>query len=202
MLSNVHWLGHASFKLTGERVIYIDPWQIGGGETADIILITHGHYDHCSPEDVAKIRSPKTAVVAAEGCEKLGGEVQVVKPGDRLTVQGIAIEAVPAYNIGKTFHPRQDNGVGYIVTVNGQRIYHAGDSDHTLEMDAVRADVVLLPIGGTYTMTASEAAAAANAIRPTTAVPMHWGRIIGGREDVEQFQRLCQAQVQVLEEEK
>lgn len=202
MLEGVHWLGHASFKLSGEKVIYIDPWQLEDGEPADIILITHGHYDHCSPEDVAKVRGPQTAVVATADCvAKLGGEVQVVRPGDRLTVQGVTVEAVPAYNIGKEFHPRREHWVGYVVTLGGRRIYHAGDSDHTPEVDSVRADVALLPVGGKYTMTAEEAAAAANAISPAAAVPMHWGTIIGSRQDAERFQAMSRVPVEILEKE-
>jgi len=202
MLQNVHWLGHASFKLTGEKVVYIDPWQIQAAERADIILITHGHHDHCSPEDVAKIRGPNTAVLATGDCtEQLGGRVEAVKPGQRLTVQGVTVETVPAYNLDKSFHPKQNGWVGYVVTLNGLRVYHAGDSDHTPEMDAVRADVALLPVGGKYTMTAAEAAAAANAIKPAVAVPMHWGEIVGSRQDAESFRAQCEVPVQILHAE-
>jgi L-ascorbate metabolism protein UlaG (beta-lactamase superfamily) len=202
MLENVHWLGHASFKLTGEKVVYIDPWQLHDGEPADIILITHGHYDHCSAEDVAKIRRPSTVVVAPVDCaDKLPGPVQVVKPGDKLTVAGVKIEAVPAYNIDKTFHPRKENWVGYVVTLNGQRIYHAGDTDHIPEMDSLKVDVALLPAGGKYTMTASEAAAAANAFKPRVAVPMHWGTIVGSDEDAARFRQLSQVPVEILRRE-
>lgn len=200
MLQSVHWLGHASFRLTGEKVIYIDPWQLQSGEAADIILITHPHDDHCSPADVARIRGPQTTVVATADCAgKLQAPVQVVKPGDKIIVQGVTIEAVPAYNIGKTFHPQAKGWVGYVVTVNGKRIYHAGDSDHTPEMDAVRADVALLPVGGKYTMNVDEAAAAANTIKPGVAVPMHWGSIVGGRSDAERFAEIVQVPVEILD---
>ncbi len=202
MLENVHWLGHASFKLTGEKVIYIDPWQLKTEEPADIILITHGHHDHCSPEDVARIRAPQTSVVAPADCvAKLGGRVKVVAPGEKITVQGIQIETVLACNPAKQFHPRQAQGIGYLVTLNGQRIYHAGDTDRTPEMDSVRADVALLPVGGKYTMDATEAAGAADAIHPQVAVPMHWGTIVGSRSDAERFRNLAHVPVQILEPE-
>jgi L-ascorbate metabolism protein UlaG (beta-lactamase superfamily) len=201
MLQNVHWLGHASFRLSGEKVVYIDPWELADGEPADVILITHSHHDHCSPEDVAKIRGPETVVIAPADCAaKLGGDIRAIEPGERLTVQGVTVEAVPAYNIGKDFHPRRENWVGYVVTLNGLRIYHAGDSDHTPEMDSLQVDVALLPVGGKYTMTADEAAAAANTMKPGIAVPMHWGRIIGGRQDAERFRDLCRVPVEILEQ--
>lgn len=204
MLEKVRWLGHGSFKLTGEKVAYIDPWELEGQpEIADLILITHEHHDHCSPEDVARISGPNTVVVTTGDCAaKLGVDARIVKPGDRLTVQGVDIEAVPAYNINKTFHPRENGWVGYIVTWDGLRIYHAGDSDHVPEMDTLQVDVALLPVGGKYTMTASEAAAAANAMRPRLAVPMHWGRVVGARSDAERFRELCQVPVEILEIEK
>ena len=108
---------------------------------------------------------------------------------------------IPAYNIGKEFHPQSAGGVGFIFTVNDMRIYHAGDTDFIPEMKDVRADVALLPIGGKYTMNAEEAAQAANTIKPQVTVPMHWGAIIGGRRDVDRFRELCQVQVEVLEKE-
>jgi L-ascorbate metabolism protein UlaG (beta-lactamase superfamily) len=200
LLKNVQWLGHASFRLTGEKVVYIDPYQLKTTQPADIILITHGHGDHCSPGDVSKIRGANTVIVTTGDCApKLGGEVKVIKAGDKITVQGVSIEAIPAYNIGKTNHPKEAGGVGYIVTLNGVRIYHAGDSDHTPEMDAVRADVALLPAGGQYTMDAREAAEAANAIKPQVAIPMHWGSVVGTRADAEQFAQLCKVPARILE---
>ena len=200
MLEHIRWLGHGSFILTGEKTVYIDPWQLQEAQPADVILITHEHYDHCSPEDVVRVRGPQTVVVATADCvAKLGGQVQVVAPGQRLTVHGLTVETVPAYNLNKPYHPRKRGWVGYVVTMGGKRIYHAGDTDHTSEMDAVRADVALLPVGGTYTMTADEAAVAANAMRPGVAVPMHWGKIVGDRKDAERFRDLCQVPVQIIE---
>lgn len=149
MLAPIHWLGHASVKITGEKVIYIDPWELKDGDPADIILITHGHHDHCSPEDVVKIQQSGTVIVATSDCRsKLSGDVRTIAPGDSLDVDGTQIEAVHAYNIAKSFHPKSNGWVGYIITVNGTRIYHAGDTDRIPEMDGINADVALLPVGG------------------------------------------------------
>ncbi|MFH1008070.1 MAG: MBL fold metallo-hydrolase [Candidatus Latescibacterota bacterium] len=198
MIADVHWLGHASFKITGTQVIYMDPWKVKDGEKADLILITHPHHDHCSQDDVAKIWKNGTEIVAVADCEeKLLEEILVVSPGDTRTVQGIPIEVVPAYNTDKPFHPVKNAWAGFVVTVAGARIYHAGDTDWIPEMVDVRADIALLPIGGTYTMTASEASQAAVAIAPKTAIPMHWGDIVGSRADAEQFAKRCAGKVVV-----
>src|SRR4030065_1210808 len=126
MLSNIHWLGHDTFKIIGEKVIYTDPFKIKKKDTADIILITHEHFDHCSPEDVQAIQGPKTVIVATSDCaKKLSGKVKIVKPGDKLNVEGIDIEAVPSYNTNKQFHPKDKGGGGYLFVATGQRIYIA-----------------------------------------------------------------------------
>ncbi len=205
MVENIEWLGHASFKLSGEKIIYIDPWKIAAGEKADIVLVTHEHYDHCSPEDIAKIAKEDTVIVAVADCQskilKLDREIKLVEPGSRINVKGIDIEAVPAYNTNKQFHPKANQWVGYIVTIGGKRVYHAGDTDFIPEMAQLKnIDIALLPIGGTYTMDAEEAARAANTIKPKLAVPMHVGDIIGTKADIEKFKRLCQVKCEVLEE--
>lgn len=198
MVKRIHWLGHASFRIEGEQVIYVDPWKVRTGEKADLILITHSHYDHCSPEDVAKIQKDETGIVTVSDCgSQLSGDVREVAPGDKVMVHGIPVEAVPAYNIDKAFHPKANGWVGFIVTVDGTRIYHAGDTDRIPEMDHIKADIALLPIGGTYTMTASEAAEAAIAIGPKTVIPMHWGDIVGSKRDAERFRKLCAGKVDV-----
>ena len=196
MVENIHWLGHASFKITGEKTIYIDPWKLTEGEPADIILITHEHYDHCSVEDVEKISTNNTWIVTTpDTAAKLKGNIKTVQPGDIITVEGIEVEVVPAYNLNKAFHPSANNWVGYIITINGQRIYHPGDCDFMPEMNNIKADIAFLPVGGTYTMTAEEAAEAANAIGPKIAIPMHYDDIVGSKADAEKFKQLCNSQV-------
>lgn len=202
MLKGITWLGHDAFRLEGGgKLVYTDPYRINqGAAAADIVLITHEHYDHCSPEDVAKIAGPHTEVLAPASCAgKIRGRVTTVQPGERHIVQGIAVETVPAYNLNKRFHPRSGGGVGYIVTLDGRRIYHAGDTDFIPEMRALSVDVALLPVGGTYTMTAAEAAAAADAFRPKVAVPMHFGSVVGSVKDAEEFKKLAHVPVEILQ---
>lgn len=198
MLKNISWLGHDTFKITGEKVIYTDPFKIKKGDPADIILITHEHYDHCSPEDVKKIQKASTVIVAPPDCaKKLSGNIKTVKPGDKITVEGINIEAVPSYNTNKHFHPKENNWVGYIFTVMGQRIYIAGDTDYIPEMEKFKADIALLPVSGTYVMTAEEAVKAALAIKPKLAIPMHYASIVGSEKDAEKFKKLLEGKVDV-----
>jgi L-ascorbate metabolism protein UlaG (beta-lactamase superfamily) len=210
LLERLHWLGHASFRLDGPPTIYFDPWRLKGGlPQADIILVSHEHDDHCSPKDVKRIRGPQTVIVAsAEAAKKLRGDVRVLRPGERLTVGEVEITAVPAYNVNKfrspgvPFHPKEAKHVGYVVAVGGERVYFAGDTDHIPEMADLRCDVALLPVGGTYTMDAQEAAQAAAVIRPKAAVPMHWGAgVAGSRDDAERFRSLYDGEVFVLEAE-
>ena len=200
-MEEIKWLGHASFKISGEKVVYIDPWKLEGkNEAADIILITHDHYDHCSLADIEKLKGSKTTVVAPpDAAKKITGDVREVKSGRDLTVKGIKIETYPAYNLEKSFHPRANGWLGYVITINGKRIYHTGDTDLIPEMDKIRADVVLLPVGGTYTMDAKQAAQAANRIKPKLAIPMHFGSIVGSSKDAEEFRSLCQVPVEILE---
>jgi len=204
LLGRLHWLGHASFCLDGPPTIYLDPWRLKGRlPQADVILISHDHHDHCSPDDVKRISGPGTVIVAsATAAIKLRGDVRVLRPGERTTVGEVEIEAVPAYNVKKSYHPRQAGHVGFIVTVGGERLYFAGDTDRIPEMVDITCDVALLPVGGTYTMDAAEAAAAAADIEPRVAVPMHWGAgVAGTRDDAERFRSLYDGQVAILEAE-
>ena len=198
MIENIHWLGHDTFKISGEKVIYTDPFKIKKEDAADLILITHEHYDHCSPDDVKKIQKSDTFIVAPPDCAaKLSGNVKTVAPGDKLTAGGIEIEAVPSYNTNKQFHTKSRNWVGYIITVNGQRIYLAGDTDFIPEMKTFKADIALLPVSGTYVMTAEEAIKAALAIKPKIAVPMHYDSIVGTKKDAKKFAEGLKGKIEV-----
>ncbi len=204
MAAGIFWLGHDSFRLQGEKVVYIDPWKLAvDADKADVILVTHEHYDHFSPDDIKNISQADTVIVAPQSVAAKGGfKFIVVKPGDKISANGIAIEVVPAYNPHKQFHPRTSGHVGYIVTLNGQRIYHAGDTDEIPEMAQIQCDIALLPVSGTYVMTASEAASVANKIKPSLAIPMHYDAIVGSQKDAEEFKRLVQVPVEILEKSK
>jgi L-ascorbate metabolism protein UlaG (beta-lactamase superfamily) len=200
MVKNVHWLGHAGFKITGSKTVYVDPYEIKGGEPADLILITHEHYDHCSPADVKKIQTNGTVIVASEGAgAKLPGKVKTIRPGGRLTECGVAIQAVPAYNFKLPNHAREKNHVGYVFTLDGVTYYHAGDTDTIPEMKLISADVAFLPVGGTVTMGPDEAAKAASDVKAKTAIPMHWGSVIGSIEDAQKFCKLCKCETLIPE---
>ncbi|MDJ0761416.1 MAG: MBL fold metallo-hydrolase [Myxococcota bacterium] len=192
-MMNIDRLGHDGTRIqSGDLSIYIDPYQISSTAKADIILITHGHFDHLSPDDIKKILKSDTAILCPPGCEP-PAPFETISAGETKTVKGIQIEAVPAYNVNKKFHPKAEGHVGYIVTVDGQRIYHAGDTDVIPEMSGIKCDVALLPVSGTYVMTAEEAVEAATIIRPKTAIPMHYdGGVVGSIEDAQTFERLLQ----------
>lgn len=204
MVKNIHWLGHDTFKITGEKVIYTDPFKVKKADSADIILITHEHHDHCSPDDIRKLQGQQTIIVAPADCAaKLKGKIKIVKPGDSIEISGIKIEAVPSYNTNKQFHTKERGWVGYIVTVSGERIYLAGDTDYIPEMKTFRADIALLPVSGTYVMTADEAVQAALDIKPKIAIPMHYGSIVGTLDDAKKFSEKLKGKivVEILPEE-
>ena len=199
---NIKWLGHASFKIkSSSAVIYIDPFSINESEPADIIVITHGHFDHFSPEDISKIAKQNTVIVATPDCaSKISGKgiLKKISAGQNISIGEIKIEAVPAYNSNKSFHPKENSWIGVIITADGKRIYHAGDTDFISEMERIdNIDMALLPVSGTYVMTADEAAEAALAIDPKIAVPMHYGDIVGSSSDARTFQDSLKGKIEV-----
>jgi L-ascorbate metabolism protein UlaG (beta-lactamase superfamily) len=198
MLTNIKWLGHSSVRIEAQKIIYIDPWKIKGGPKADLILISHSHHDHLSPADIRKIHGADTVIIAAaDAAAQLSGDIRVFKPGDKVTIEGVTVEAVPVYNIGKPYHPKANNWIGFLLTVQGKTIYYGGDTDFIPEMKTIKADILILPVGGTYTMTAKEAAQAVNMIRPEAAIPIHYGDLAGTFEDAVTFKQLCKAPVEI-----
>ncbi len=196
----INWLGHDSIRIDTENgaKIYFDPYQIGTNPKADLIFITHDHFDHCSLEDVAKIQGDKTIIITEkDSAKKLEGDVRVVKPGDSLTIKGINIEVMPSYNINKDFHPQKNNWLGFIVEVDGIKIYHAGDTDFIPEMKDIKTDIALLPVSGTYVMTAEEAVEAALAIKPKLVIPIHYGSIVGDESDADRFKQGLEGKIDV-----
>jgi L-ascorbate metabolism protein UlaG (beta-lactamase superfamily) len=195
----LRWLGHSSFIVEGEgKRIYIDPYKVEG-EKADIIMITHPHYDHCSVEDINKIVKDGTVIVIPADCQSKiarleGVDMKILGAGQSLDIDGVKIGAIPAYNINKEFHPRDEGWLGYVIKINDTVLYHAGDTDKIPEMDKLqgKVGVALLPVSGVYTMTAEEAASAASVIRPSLAIPMHWGSVTGDENDAKRFVELCE----------
>ena len=189
-LQNVQVLRHSAVRLEGEKVVYADPFHLSAApHDADIVLVTHDHYDHFSAEDVAKVSKEGTRLVCPASTKKLALEagipaenITVLAPGERTVLEGVSVAAVPAYNVGKHFHPKENGWVGYVVTLGGLRFWIAGDTDDNEDVRKVKCDIALVPVGGKYTMTAEEAAALVNAIRPKFAVPTHYGDIIGGAD--------------------
>ncbi len=190
----LHWLGHDAFRIDGPPTVYIDPYQLGDALPAgDLVLITHDHFDHLSLPDLEKVSGKGTVIVApAEVAAKVSAPVRTIAPGETVTVAGVRVRAVAAYNTNKKFHPKADGKVGFVVTIGGVVYYHAGDTDVIPEMTGLAPDVALLPVSGTYVMTAEEAAEAARAIRPKVAVPMHYGAIVGSDVDARRFARLLE----------
>ena len=210
----IHWLGHDGFKIEdGSESIVIDPFKLAHDVRADYLLLTHEHFDHCNADDLKKIVNADTTVVAIASCSSelakvSPKEVKTVKPGDRLRLGGFEVLAIPAYNTnkfsepGKPFHPKGEGKVGYVLTTeSGVKIYHTGDSDVIPEMDDLAPDVALIPVSGTYVMTADEAVQAVSKIRPNVAIPMHFGTIVGSDTDAEKFKKMAKCEVHILKKE-
>jgi L-ascorbate metabolism protein UlaG (beta-lactamase superfamily) len=212
LIDSVEWLGHSGFRVrAGRTTIYIDPYRVADGAApADLILVTHGHYDHFSRRDIEAVSRRESWLIApAAVAERVGGRVLSIAPGEVIEPEfapSVSVRAVAAYNTskrdadGRVFHAREAGWVGYDINIRGERLYHAGDTDVIPEMDQVSGvDVALLPVSGTYVMTADEAAEAARRIQPRLAVPMHWGEHLGTREDAERFADLAPVEVAIME---
>jgi L-ascorbate metabolism protein UlaG (beta-lactamase superfamily) len=201
----IKWLGHSGFLIKNSKVIYIDPYNIkANSEKADLILITHSHYDHCSVADMNKIIKDGTKIVIPADCQSkitrfdMPIRIEIIEPGQQLTYGDIKISTLAAYNVDKLFHSKDECWVGYLIEIDGILIYHAGDTDIIPEMQRLtgykqsdKKFIALLPVGGRFTMTAEEAVEAAKIIKPSLAIPMHYGSIVGSEEDAQEFCNLC-----------
>ena len=201
MAVTVQWLGHASFRIgDGRSVVYIDPWKLSESpHDAAMVLVSHSHYDHYSAADIAKVAGPHTKIVGPSDVASKQSNADLLEPGQTLEAGGVKVTGVAAYNPDKQFHTKASNWLGFVITIEAVRIYYAGDTDLTDEMKALGdIDVALLPVGGTYTMGAEQAAAAVERIKPEKAIPYHWGDIVGKRSDAERFAELAACEVAVL----
>jgi L-ascorbate metabolism protein UlaG (beta-lactamase superfamily) len=201
----LNWLGHSGFLIKNSRIIYIDPFKIKDNlPKADMILLTHSHYDHCSVEDLQKIVKDNTRIICTADCQSkitrfdVQIKLEIVEPGQELNFGEVRIVSVPAYNVDKSFHPKDEGWVGYVIKLNDVIIYHSGDTDAIQEMQKLTGHkqpdkkfIALLPVGGRFTMNAEEAYEAAKLIKPFLAIPMHWGSVVGSEDDAKEFVEMC-----------
>ena len=198
-ISNIEVFTQSSIRIRcGAGTVYADPFHMKiSPHDADIVLITHDHYDHFSPEDLAKVINPATILVVPEKLADKAAAfsaqvkaIETVLPGQQYQIAGLSLETVPSYNRIKPFHPKKNGWVGYLLDLDGQRVFIAGDTDKTKENSTVQCDIALVPVGGKFTMDAKEAADLINTIRPTVAIPTHYGTIVGKKSDGERFASL------------
>ena len=196
MIDNIELFTQSSIRIRSSAgTVYIDPFHMTEAPAdGDFILITHDHGDHFSPEDIQKAAGsscvlivPEKMLGKAKNAEAFVKKIVTVRPGEKYEVEGLEFETVPAYNILKPFHPKSAGWVGYILVNDGKRIYIAGDTDAIKEAKTVKCDIAMVPVGGTYTMTAEKAAELVNAIQPAIAIPTHYGSIVGKKEDAAEF---------------
>jgi L-ascorbate metabolism protein UlaG (beta-lactamase superfamily) len=198
MIERIEWLGHASFRIQGPPLIYIDPWRVARGAfLADVILVTHDHYDHCSPADIEKLRGPGTVVITNTAASALVSGATVLRPWQVMNVDQACIKAVPAYNAN---HPPEFEGLGFVISLEHYDIYYAGDTGLTPEMATLRPDIAILPIGGRQTMGVEEAIEAVRQMRPRWVIPSHWGSASEGGSivDVKTFMRGVEGLTEVI----
>lgn len=210
----IRWYGHDTFTIKNNVTVCIDPYKLTRPLSADIILISHNHFDHLSEDDLSKIANQNTIIIAPNECISQLSKIKnkkiiTILPNEEKTINNVKIKAIPAYNIDKInpdtkkpFHPKEDGKIGFIVTINGISVYHTGDSDLISEMTDLKPNILLVPVSGTYVMTANEAANAVAKIKPKLAIPMHYGTIVGSDEDAKEFKRLVKScEVQILTKE-
>ena len=199
-----------AFRIKAEnKVIFIDPYNLKENqvEPADYVFITHEHFDHCSEKDIKKIIGPSTIIIASESCgleQKFLNHLNAkslifMGPGETSELADLKVQAVPAYNLNKNFHPKNDGKVGYVIEISKVRIYHAGDTDKIPEMaDLQNIDIAMLPVSGTYVMTWQEAVEAVTMFRPKIAIPMHYGSVVGSETDAQNFKEKADCQVEII----
>ena len=210
----IRWHGHDTFSLEKGLTICIDPYKLSKPIPADVVLISHNHFDHLSLEDLKKTSSSNTIIIAAKECMSQLSKVTCkeligILPRQEKIVNNVKVKAVPAYNIdkinpdtSKPFHPKEDNKIGFIVNIENISIYHTGDSDLIPEMTDLQPDILLVPVSGTYVMTAKEAVKAIEKIKPKIAIPMHYGTIVGSEADANEFKVMVKSrEVQILTKE-
>jgi len=206
MLEGIKINCHSSIKIEKDKIIYIDPFRINEvPHDADYIFITHSHYDHFSTQDILKVAKIDTIFVSVQdtksSLELMGipeKQIIIVEPNNKYEIDSIKFETVHSYNINKNFHPKENNWVGYIIELNETKYYIAGDTDNIEEIQNIKCDVALLPIGGTYTMNAKEAAELANKLDTKIVVPTHYGELVGNKEDLNEFIKLTHKEIKVL----
>lgn len=203
MTENITVNTHSSIRIAAEKILYIDPFRVENEpHDGDIVFITHSHFDHFSPEDIAKIARPGTVFVMPESMKQDAADaglenIVTMKPGEKTVIEGIAVEAVPSYNTDKPMHPKKNGWLGYIITACGTRIYIGGDMDATSEAAGVQCGIAMLPIGGTYTMNPEEAAALVNKMKPEIVIPTHYGTLAGDPGDGQRFASLVDDGIRV-----
>lgn len=199
-------LCHSSIRIeTQGKIIYSDPFKINqSNNDADLIIITHSHYDHFSEEDILKVKNDKTKILVSsdvfERTLELGfkeTDIILVMPNNIYKVLDLEISTIPAYNTNKKFHPKENNWVGYILDIENKKVYIAGDTDVNEDNLNIECDIALVPVGGTYTMDYKEAAELINNIKPELVIPMHYGDIVGDIKDGEKFSKLVDNSIQV-----
>ncbi len=204
MINNIMINCHSSIKINGKKIIYIDPYKIKEiNKDADLIFITHEHYDHYSIEDINKIKKSNTRFIVPKSMknrlvidEISESDIISVDVKNKYNVDDIEFETIPAYNINKSFHPKNNNWVGYIININNIKYYIAGDTDMTEEAINVKCDIAFIPIGGTYTMDYKEAATLTNKMKPKYTIPIHYGLIVGKYEDAIKYSNLLDKEIE------